>query len=454
MDTYEKKYKELVGKIENAYLYAQTDSTKAVLEEIRPELKSEDERIRRFLHHTFTAQYLCKDKLGKWHGEPVVNILAWLEKQGESSEQIHYWTEEEIEPIINDYLRGAEHYGGMIGRLRCLKPKSLEKQGERKHKSDVTCRTTGYLVVEQKHVDKVEPKFKVGDWIIDVQGVSVNQIVGYEDDSYHIRTSCSEFYLPMKLTEKNYHLWSIKDAKPGDVLYCKSSGIEYIVMSKGVNESGNIDSYFRYNSLNGFGVDVPSVFSSRHDDITPATKEQRDLLFQKMKEAGYEWDAEKLELIKVPKTKEPEGALKHLLDEQEKLYKEAENILEDKDTALAFLKRTGIIDENGELAEKYRSDQTPATTVTAWSEEDEKMYLSIMSVLLSTIGTDKTGFTVTREVNWLKSLKERYTWKPSDEQLYFLNWLATIVLTDGEVDKKASEVLESLYQDLKKLMEG
>ena len=29
---------------------------------------------------------------------------------------------------------------------------------------------------------------------------------------------------------------------------------------------------------------------------TPATKEQRDLLFQKMKEAGYEWDAEKKEL--------------------------------------------------------------------------------------------------------------------------------------------------------------
>lgn len=41
----------------------------------------EDERIRTFLHHTFTVQYLCKDKLGKWHGEPVVNILAWLEKQ-------------------------------------------------------------------------------------------------------------------------------------------------------------------------------------------------------------------------------------------------------------------------------------------------------------------------------------------------------------------------------------
>jgi len=31
----------------------------------------------------------------------------------------------------------------------------------------------------------------------------------------------------------------------------------------------------------------------------PATKEQRDLLFKKMKEAGYEWDAEKKELRKI-----------------------------------------------------------------------------------------------------------------------------------------------------------
>ena len=431
----EKKYKELVGKIEKAYLYAQTDSTKAVLEEIRPELKSEDERIRRFLHHTFTAQYLCKDKLGKWHGEPVVNILAWLENQGESSDQIHYWTEEEIEPIISDYLRGAEHYGGMIGRLRCLKPKSLEKQGEKKAFDYENAN-----IQQKDFAPKVEPKFKVGDWIIDVQGVSVNQIVGYEDDSYHIRTSCSEFYLPMKLTEKNYHLWSINDAKPGDVLQL---GLVTAIFEKFI---GNGCCTCYCSVWNG-EFEIPRQDSSYGcHNATPATKEQRDLLFSKMKEAGYEWDAEKLEPIKVPKTKEPEGALKHLLDEQEKLYKEAENILEDKDTALAFLRRTGIIDENGELSEKYRCEQTPATTVTAWSEEDEKMYLSIMSVLLS-----KTGFTVTREVAWLKSLKERYTWKPSDEQMRALH---DMNLTGNISYAGQGQTLIELYNDLKRLREG
>jgi len=52
-----------------------------VAEKYFPELKNEDERIRAFLHHTFTKQYLASDKLGKWHGEPVTNILAWLEKK-------------------------------------------------------------------------------------------------------------------------------------------------------------------------------------------------------------------------------------------------------------------------------------------------------------------------------------------------------------------------------------
>lgn len=33
-------------------------------------------------------------------------------------------------------------------------------------------------------------------------------------------------------------------------------------------------------------------------DAMPATKEQRDMLFRKMKEAGYEWNGEKKELKK------------------------------------------------------------------------------------------------------------------------------------------------------------
>jgi hypothetical protein len=90
MDSYEKKYKELVGKIRKAYLYAQTDSTRAVLEDIFPELaKSEDERIRKSIIENLKGN-MCRtdgdyDLLNKQ--------IAWLEKQGE--QKFAEWSKED-----------------------------------------------------------------------------------------------------------------------------------------------------------------------------------------------------------------------------------------------------------------------------------------------------------------------------------------------------------------------
>ncbi len=91
---YEKKYKELVGKIENAYLYAQTDSTKAVLEEIRPELKEgKGERIRKVIYG-----WICNQPAQDFeNGFSKEEMLVWLERQREqksawkpSSEQMKF----------------------------------------------------------------------------------------------------------------------------------------------------------------------------------------------------------------------------------------------------------------------------------------------------------------------------------------------------------------------------
>ena len=74
-----------------------------------------------------------------------------------------------------------------------------------------------------------------------------------------------------------------------------------------------------------------------------------------------------------------------------------------------------------------------------WSEEDEKMIAAIYSCVdLHYDGLAKTSLLI-----WLKSLKERYTWKPSDEQMERLK---------GTINSLPhQEVLYSLYQDLKKL---
>lgn len=54
-----------------------------------------------------------------------------------------------------------------------------------------------------------------------------------------------------------------------------------------------------------------------------------------------------------------------------------------------------------------------------------------------------------QDIEWLKSLKQRYTWKPSDEQMKFLQ---KCIEAYNEVTFPTEvRVLSSLYNDLKKL---
>ena len=88
---YEKKYKELVGKIDKAYLYAQSDSTKAVLEEIRPEVKEDnDDRIRRNIIAALKGE-------GYYDCDLTSECIAWVEKQGEQKPTA--WSDQDEENL-------------------------------------------------------------------------------------------------------------------------------------------------------------------------------------------------------------------------------------------------------------------------------------------------------------------------------------------------------------------
>ena len=148
---------------------------------------------------------------------------------------------------------------------------------------------------EQKPIDKVEPKFKVGDWLTSNYSFFPNpiKIVDASDTSY-ITENIEGFRIALTIgyIDKNYHLWTVQDAKEGDVL----AAHECLVLFKEI-DGLNIRCYGAYYmGLNPrFGVDT----LQNKDAFYPVTKEQRDLLFKKMKEAGYEWDAKKKELKKI-----------------------------------------------------------------------------------------------------------------------------------------------------------
>jgi len=141
------------------------------------------------------------------------------------------------------------------------------------------------------NANKVEPKFKVGDWIVsDYNNVAYIESIG--ETKYNLQ--CKDGYhekMSIEYIDRCWHLWTIQDAKDGDVLFDGSN----ILLVKEVNHWHNVTSYLAYSQVYG----IREYFISGSDVISPATKEQCDLLFKKMKEAGYKWDAEKKVLDKI-----------------------------------------------------------------------------------------------------------------------------------------------------------
>lgn len=96
----------------------------------------------------------------------------------------------------------------------------------------------------------------------------------------------------------------------------------------------------------------------------------------------------------------------------------------------------------------------------AWSAEDTFMVQRICKYLDAAKKYYVDSSEVRECIDWLKSIKERYTWKPSDEQMKALkdalndaifqyNFKGSMI--KEEVTRKHAETIKSLYNDLKKL---
>ena len=177
----------------------------------------------------------------------------------------------------------------------------------------------------------------------------------------------------------------------------------------------------------------------------------------------------------------------------------ADEIAKDKDKAIAFLKAAGIMDENGKLAEMYRSDtvKSPVTeeyvndmkkkvtvicnylAATAkdgycagycagdlvqamktliipgnieWTQEDEDRFDEILDYL-----NEWPGY-YSREITWFKNLREKAksthlpsVWKPTEEQVKCLSIALARLKENNEMSGADVAVIESLYNDLEKM---
>lgn len=258
--------------------------------------------------------------------------------------------------------------------------KELEQKGNKK-----------YLGTSDEYVGHKLHKFDVGDWIIK-ENYSAQQVIKLREESYILNGSISGIEtLPKKYVENNYHLWTIRDAKAGDVLEYEGE----VFIFKGAVFYHTVVYHCCYDGRRFIPHSVYSLLEDDFANIHPATEGLRHLLFQKMHEAGYEWDAEKKELRKI--------------------------------------------------------EQKPA-----WSEEDvlaiERIIDTIQCAQLTRNGKPRALYTdeiLDNLVNWLKSLRPQNRWKPSDAQMASITCAVRKMKESTCYDSE----LVSLFNDLKKLRE-
>ena len=141
-----------------------------------------------------------------------------------------------------------------------------------------------------------KPRFKVGDWVVFTKYKSIYQVEKKENYEYTLRYILGgSLCLPFS-NEELIREWTIQDAKDGDVLVHSSFMFDDFIFI--YNNTSILQAYCYYsNERNGFIIEDRGHHCPWNmQEVTPATKEQRDILMKAMNDAGYEWDTEKKEL--------------------------------------------------------------------------------------------------------------------------------------------------------------
>jgi len=342
--------------------------------------------------------------------EKLVDAVKVLRDNNPSDEGIQNWVNDNVPELkesegekIRKWLIAQLELKSDINNQRDLELMILkaiawlEKQGEVDNPHN-------YLYGERKSVDKVKPKFKVGDWVVDDYGL-IWKIGGILKQFYLLEgVGGGESRPTIERVDKTYHLWSLKDAKDGDVLVASDDSVFIYAGSTDIHAQFYIalTKYGDFNTKGGNWEDKNCV--------KPATKEQRDLLFQKMKEAGYEWDAKNKELNKIedePVTIIPKFKVGDIIRHKKQGFT-CKITAVDTEYRLSECNGTHLPFDCQDYYELV--DENPA-----WSEEDEENLNQLHKLIVKKayeeyeIDTEDETLWGKHAIldNWLKSLKER-----------------------------------------------
>ena len=305
-----KRYDEALEKSKR--LYEQGTITES-LAYIFPELKeSEDESIRKEMISYFKQTNY--DNAHTWNGINLNKFVAWLEKQYADPIK-EYWRgyNEGKQYVLDKYAelekqgKIVDYYEDRLDECACKYfnkgyKHALEKQGEYAENKKFLAsekRDFGYF---NETTDKVEPKFHEGEWIISDtvnKDYHICKITGIKDGNYTIESIYGyKGYNQFDVFDNVYRLWTIQDAKDGDVLAREPiEGFHppFVAIYKKQNE----EDFGSYCFIGFDGKFYKGEDGHSTEEVHPATKEQRNTLMKAMANAGYTFDFEKKELNKI-----------------------------------------------------------------------------------------------------------------------------------------------------------
>lgn len=302
---YEQKYKDVLERAKKWHNAPNADKiptlSTRIIEEIFPELReSEDDKIRKeLIKHLKDG---VEGYMPAGDSEDYARWLAWVEKQGKETSEKEFTFK--ALPRLLEMIEVSDRAKAYTEKLAV----ALDNEG---YHTDAKIVRESIKIMngeevsmatmdEQKPVDNIEPKFKVGDFI--VNDYCFGKVIEITNDAYLLDTGQG---IPFSY-EHNAHLWTIEDAKDGDTLINKNYMGESPFIFKETKPSNiktdvpNPLTVFGYCGIGGAGFTKSSGWGDTANCIYhPATKEQSDTLLKAMAEAGYEWDDEKKELKKI-----------------------------------------------------------------------------------------------------------------------------------------------------------
>lgn len=148
-----------------------------------------------------------------------------------------------------------------------------------------------------------KPRFEVGDWI--TNGAFTYKITGI-DTYFNFYSAASLDGKPERLVfsyyDKNYHPWSIKDAKDGDIVTSTYNGSRWVGIFARLSEDFDDEFYTHFYITvfdHAFVGDANVCTGHIGKKTEPASFEQREVLFQRMRDCGFTWDDKAKKLVKI-----------------------------------------------------------------------------------------------------------------------------------------------------------